>query len=98
MSDSPIIKFPDGDSVEIVDPDNISPAFADLVTEFREVDGVVYVSFGSFIIDGDEGRGRKARVVSRLRMTKHRAAVIYGMLGNMLNGPQEDEVPKESMN
>lgn len=97
MSDGPIIKFPDGDSVEIVDPDNISPAFTDLITELREVDGVVYASFASFIIDGDEG-GRKARVVSRLRMSKHRAAIFYGLLGNMLNGPQESEAPKEAMN
>ena len=84
MPNSPVIKFPDGSSVEVVDPDNITPVYTDLLSEFREVDGVVYISFASFIIDGDGEAGKKARVVSRIRISRDKAASIYGMLGGML--------------
>lgn len=96
MADDGRIKFPDGTSVEIVDPDQIVPAYVDLITEFREVDGTVYLSLGSFIIDGDEG-GKKARIVARLRVSKARAATIYGLLGTLLT-PPEGDAPKKSMN
>ncbi|HEV2896316.1 MAG TPA: hypothetical protein VGX71_00460 [Pseudaminobacter sp.] len=96
MANGPVIKFPDGSAVEIVDPDNTVPAYVDLITEFREVDGVIYLSLGSFIIDGDEG-GKKVRVIARLRLSKSRAASLYGLLGNMLGGPQ-DEAAKGAMN
>ena len=39
MADGPSIKFPDG-NVDIVDPDDIAPTYADIITELREVDGV----------------------------------------------------------
>jgi hypothetical protein len=93
MTDSPIIKFPDGESVKIVDPDNIPPVYTDLLSEFREVAGVVYISFASFIIDGDGEAGKKARVVSRIRISRDRAATIYGMLGNMLGQPDRPNEP-----
>lgn len=83
MSETPFIKFADIGAVDIVDPDNIAPVYADMLTEVREVDGVIYLSLGSFIIDGDEG-GRKVRVVTRIRMSRGRANVLYGLLGNML--------------
>lgn len=95
MAYSPVIKFPDGSSVEVVDPDNITPTYSDLVTEVREVDGVVYISFASFINDGDGDTGKKARVVSRLRMSRPRAETIYAILGNMFS---EQQGTKDHMN
>ncbi len=94
--DGPIIKFPDGGSVKVVDPDNIAPVYVDLITEFREVDGVVYISLGSYIIDSDNG-GQKARVVARLRVSNARAATLYGLLGNLL-APKGPDAPKEALN
>lgn len=95
MADGPVIKFPDGSSVDIVDPDNIPPLYTDLISELREVDGVIYISFASFIIDGDGDSGKKARVVSRIRISRGRAATIYGILGDLLG---RDERPNESLN
>lgn len=95
MANGPVIKFPDGSSVNIVDPDDIAPVYTDLLSEFREVNGVVYISFASFIIDGDGEDGSKARVVSRIRISKDRAATIYGLLGNML---ATQERPNEPLN
>lgn len=93
MADGPVIKFPDGSSVEIVDPDNIPPIYTDLLSEFREVDGVVYISFASFIIDGDGEAGRKARVISRIRISRERAATIYGLLGSILGQHERSSEP-----
>jgi hypothetical protein len=95
MADNPKITFPDGSSVDIADPDNIAPVYADLITEFREVDGIIYISFASFIIDGDGDGGKKARVISRLRISRERAAIIYGLLGNTIGN---QERPNESLN
>ena len=99
MSDGPFINFPDGTKIDIVDPDNIAPVFADLLTEFREVDGVVYLSMATFVIDGDDSGGRKARVVARLRMSRKRAETIYGLLGNLLAPKKEPpETPPQPTN
>lgn len=53
MSNTPKLKLSDDMIVEVVDPDNIQPLFADLVTEFRITGDVVYLSLANLVVDGD---------------------------------------------
>lgn len=83
MSDAPRIKLTDSISVEIVDPDNIRPVYADLVTELRVVNGVLHLSLATLSVEGDDsGLSRTARVCARLRIAPHTAQFIQQILAS----------------
>lgn len=57
-----------GDLVfEITDPANVQPVSADVSTELREINGIICISFGAIVTDGDAPP--KVVVNSRLRFT-----------------------------
>lgn len=95
MTDRPEIKLSDELTVQIVDPDNVIPVFAEIVTEAREIDGIVCLSFGTMIMDGTNEAGRKVRIVSRLRMTVGRVESLARILANVL---AKQPIPKEMIN
>lgn len=77
MPERPRIKLTDELSVEVIDPDNIPAVYADLVTEARVVDGVVYISLANLIIDGGDTKiGGFAKVCARLRISAGATAFI----------------------
>jgi hypothetical protein len=89
MSETPRIKLSDEVSVDVIDPDNITPVFANLVTELSVVDGVLYLSLANLIVEGNDPLIRKAQVCARLRIAGGTAQYIQ----RMLTAPQQTESP-----
>jgi hypothetical protein len=88
MSETGRIKLSDEITIEVVDPNNVVPVFADMVTELRFVDDVVYLSLANVIFEGIETVSRKAVVCARLRIRGHTMRFIQ----KRLEAPQ-GEVP-----
>lgn len=89
MSDGPHLKLSDTISVPIIDPDNLAPVFADLVTEIRVHNGMLYLSLAALTIDGDDST-RTARVCARLRIAPHTVQFIQQVLA----APSEVQIPQ----
>ncbi len=84
------IKLTDDLSLEVVDPDNIRPVFADLVTELRVINGVLHLSLATISVEGDDsGTSRTARVCARLRIAPNTVQFIK----QALTTPNEARVP-----
>ena len=75
------IKFGDIE-LPVIDPHKIQPVSADLITESREFHGIVAVSFGTIIVDGNGSP--EASVCSRIRMTLATAANLKSALEKVL--------------
>ncbi|MBB3411416.1 hypothetical protein FHT87_005369 [Rhizobium sp. BK316] len=76
--------------IDVVDPHNIQPVYADLVTELRVNDGVLYISLANVIVDGESHAiSRKAQVCARLRIAGRTAEFIK----NMLSQPEPEQAP-----
>jgi hypothetical protein len=89
MAETPRIKLTDEITVDVIDPHNITPVSADLVTEMRVVDGVLYLSLANLIVDGSEPIVRKAQVCARLRISGNTMRFIQ----EALTAPQENANP-----
>jgi catalase (peroxidase I) len=96
MTESAKIKLTDDITVDVVDPDDIVPVYAEILTEFRVIDGVACVSFANIIMDGDNaGIERKARVCARLRISPGAIRTIQ----RLLSEPDQPPHPNpESLN
>lgn len=93
MTDSPRVKLTDKLSVDIVDPNNVTPVFADLVTELRVVDGVLCLSLANLIVDGNDPTVRKAQICARLRVAGSTVQFIQQILASP-DQPNDSSVPK----
>lgn len=80
---NPTIKFGEI-ALEVTDPTNVQPVSADVYTEGREMNGIVCLSFGAIIIDGDA----QPRIVvnSRIRLTLPAALDLRNALTRLLEG------------
>ncbi|MBB3389785.1 hypothetical protein FHT82_002525 [Rhizobium sp. BK275] len=84
------IRIGDDLEVEVVDPNNIQPVYADLVTELRVNDGVLYISLANVIVDGEShALSRKAQVCARLRIAGRTAEFIKSVLSQ----PEPEQAP-----
>jgi hypothetical protein len=93
MPKIPRIKLTDEISIDVVDPDNVRPVYADLVTEFRIVNGVLHLSLATMSIEGDDaGTSRSARVCARLRIASNTIQFIQQVLSKP-NKPSEAQIP-----
>lgn len=71
---------------EIIDPNFVEPAFADLITDGREANGIISLGFGFIMADGDGGRAPVIQVTSRMRITLTGALDLRNMLDRLLKG------------
>lgn len=81
LIDKNIIVF-NGESVEVRDPSRVIPAYVDVLTEYRLINGMFVVSGGAFIRDGTGPA--EVRVVSRLRFTRETGQFIAIWLTNAI--------------
>jgi hypothetical protein len=90
MNDKARIKLNDDISFEIIDPDNIRPVYADLVTELRVIQGVLHLSLATICIEGDDaGTTFNARICARLRI----GANTLQFIQNALTTPSTTKIP-----
>lgn len=90
MDQRPGLKISDEVAVEVVDPHNIQPLLVDSVTEFYFSGGILYISFGSMIVDGTAPAVRKVQVCSRIRMPTEMAQHLQAMIAapeSAVSGP-----------
>jgi hypothetical protein len=86
----PSIKLNERISAEIVDPDDILPVYADVVTEIRMFEGVFHLSLASVVVEGfNDDAVHTARVCARLRIANPALQAIK----NLLATPRETPPP-----
>lgn len=66
--------------LEVVDAGHV-PKFIDVISEARQANGVVYLSFGGGVI---EGNAAFCQIESRLRMNLGTAQFLHRLLGQMI--------------
>ncbi|HEV7253859.1 MAG TPA: hypothetical protein VGN97_12305 [Mesorhizobium sp.] len=71
------------DEWEIVGDTDLPVQFVDLITEARHLNGVVYLSFASGVVDANN-TGR-AHMACRLRMSLGTAQGLHHLLGDMIS-------------
>lgn len=78
---------------EIVDPGEVVK-FVDLILEMRAVQGCVYLTLGSGVVEfGNPGR---VQIASRLRMSIEAAHLLHGMLGELISDALKPADPKQA--
>lgn len=83
---SPSIRV-DGEDVPVTDPHHIVPVCAELITDIRVIDGTLFLSLASHVMDGTGPA--EARVVSRLRMPLGVVSSINAALQNIQAGIEQ---------
>lgn len=73
--------------VTVTDPLHVTPVVGDIITDLRIIDGVVWLSLGSYIMDG--GGPPEVRVVARLRLTPSVVAGIQQGVSNQMAALEE---------
>ena len=92
MAHEPKLNLGASGPVEIIDPDNIPVVFGEVVTELRAVDGIVYISFGNIIVDGDSPASSQVKISCRLRLSPNAVRVITGAFaGPEIPNPQDGQ-------
>jgi hypothetical protein len=86
MTISPKIKLSEDAYADVIDPNSITPVFADLVTELRVVDSILHISFANLIVDGEApNESKKAQVCARLRISGNTVGFIRNILDDITN-------------
>jgi hypothetical protein len=85
------IKLAGDVSVDIIDPDNVRPVYADLVTEIRIVDGTLCLSLATVVIEGSNPNvTHSARICARLRIAPHTVQFLKQAFAT----PQQASIPE----
>lgn len=86
MTVGPKVKLSADVYADVIDPNNVTPIFADLVTELRVVDGVLHISLANLIVDGEAPtESKKAQVCARLRISGNTVGFIRSVLDDITN-------------
>jgi hypothetical protein len=73
MANEPTVQVGES-ATRLTDPHSILPVSCDVIVEHRVIDGVVFLTFGSHLLDGSGPP--EVRVVARLRLTLPLAEAI----------------------
>ena len=74
MADEPTIRVGEIDT-RLTDPNHLLPVSCDVLVEHRVIDGTLFLTLGSHLLDGTGPA--EVRVVARLRLTLQMADGIY---------------------
>jgi len=76
--------FTIGDKEWVLVDRDVPPHFVDLLTEVRQIDGLVYLTFAATTVDG-QNTG-EVQVAARLRMSLRTAQFLRNMLAETIEG------------
>ena len=65
--------------------DGVPVHFADFITESRQIDGIVYLAFGSAVVDGSNPP--EIHICSRVRLSLSTAQGLCNALAEMIKDP-----------
>lgn len=91
MTKKPGLRMGKDTVVEVTDPHQLTPIFADVITEARLVQNVVYLSLGNLLVEGDTDSSQTVQSAVRLRMSVDTARSIAGTLAGLLQPPARSQ-------
>lgn len=96
MTDEPTVQV-GGVTTRVTDPHALTPVSADIIVEQRVIDGVLFLTLGSHLLDGSGPP--EVRVVARLRLPLSLAELVHSSTQRILeNLKQAAEEAKKARN